>query len=180
MNTASELLRESAGGDSAAQTSVPAQESVTTPSSTGGVQAQEKPRWTDAGEDAELREFARIKGWKAPEEMVQGYRSLEKLIGGEKVPIPKGETDTEGSERVYKALGRPATPEDCELADADRAAQYFQLGLSTRQVQARSGGGNRCGQTVHPLARSSVYWRVTAYSHEVTQWGGRGRPWTQK
>ena len=34
-------------------------------------------------------------------DMAVGYRHLEKLIGGENVPVPKGESDTEGWERVY-------------------------------------------------------------------------------
>lgn len=83
-----------------------------------------------------MREFARNKGWKQPAEMVQGYRNLEKLIGGEKVPLPKGETDVEGWERVYKALGRPATPEEYRLADGERAREYHRLGLNTRQAAA--------------------------------------------
>ena len=66
--------------------------------------------WLDGVQDTELREFIQNKGWNDPGEMAQGYRNLEKLVGGEKVPLPKGDTDNEGWERVYKALGRPAKP----------------------------------------------------------------------
>ena len=134
MNTASELLRESAGGDLAAESPAAPGDNGTTASASTGAIPKENPCWTDAVEDGELREFARNKGWKQPAEMVQGYRNLEKLIGGEKVPLPKGEADTEGWERVYKALGRPATPEEYQLADADSAAQYHKLGLTARQA----------------------------------------------
>jgi len=58
--------------------------------------------------------------------------------GGEKVPVPKGESDTEGWERVYKALGRPATPEDYKLSDMESAAEYHKLGLSARQASGLS------------------------------------------
>jgi hypothetical protein len=44
-------------------------------------------------QDTELREFIQNKGWNDPAEMAQGYRNLEKLVGGEKVPPPKGDTD---------------------------------------------------------------------------------------
>jgi hypothetical protein len=88
--------------------------------------------------DAELREFIQNKGWNDPAEMAVGYRNLEKLVGGEKVPLPKGETDTEGWDRVYKALGRPATPEDYKLSDLESAAAYHKLGLTARQATGLS------------------------------------------
>jgi hypothetical protein len=89
-------------------------------------------------EDAELREFIQNKGWNDPGEMAQGYRNLEKLVGGEKVPLPKGDTDNEGWERVYKALGRPAKPEDYQLPDLESAAAYHKLGLTGRQATGLS------------------------------------------
>jgi len=95
--------------------------------------------WVEEIWDGELREFVKNKGWRSPVEMAVGYRNLEKLIGGEKVPLPKGEADAEGWERVYKALGRPATPEDYALADKESAAQYHKLGLSARQANELSG-----------------------------------------
>jgi hypothetical protein len=42
---------------------------------------------------------------------VPGYRNLGKLIGNEKVPLPKGGQGTEGWERAFTALGRPSTPD---------------------------------------------------------------------
>jgi hypothetical protein len=88
--------------------------------------------------DTELREFIQNKGWKDPAEMAVGYRNLEKLVGGEKVPLPKGDADSEGWERVYKALGRPPTPEDYKLPDLESAAQYHKLGLTARQATGLS------------------------------------------
>lgn len=52
--------------------------------------------------------------------------------------MPKGDADGEGWERVYKALGRPATPEDYKLADLQSAAQYHKLGLTARQASGLS------------------------------------------
>ena len=76
----------------------------------GGHQKGPVAPWLESVQDMELREFIQNKGWNDPGEMAQGYRNLEKLVGGEKVPLPKGDTDNEGWERVYKALGRPAKP----------------------------------------------------------------------
>ena len=39
--------------------------------------------------------------------LVQSYANAEKLIGHEKVPIPKGPEDVEGWNRFSKALGIP-------------------------------------------------------------------------
>jgi hypothetical protein len=88
--------------------------------------------------DTELREFIQNKGWNDPAEMAAGYRNLEKLVGGEKVPLPKGDTDTEGWERVYKALGRPAKPEEYKLSDLESAKAYHKLGLTARQASELS------------------------------------------
>ena len=141
MSTASELLMEQpvdvGGGATSGITT--AQDSKHTPDP-AAERHQDRPvaGWVEGVADAELREFIRNKGWNDPADMAVGYRHLEKLIGGEKVPVPKGESDTEGWERVYKALGRPATPEDYKLADLESAAAYHKLGLSARQATGLS------------------------------------------
>lgn len=39
--------------------------------------------------------------------LAQSYVNLEKLLGSEKVPLPKGDNDTDGWSRLYTTLGRP-------------------------------------------------------------------------
>jgi hypothetical protein len=141
MSTASELLMEQPVdvGGGATSGIATAQDSKHTPDP-AAERHQDRPvaGWVEKVADAELREFIRNKGWNDPADMAVGYRHLEKLIGGEKVPVPKGESDTEGWERVYKALGRPATPEDYKLSDMESAAEYHKLGLSARQASGLS------------------------------------------
>jgi hypothetical protein len=136
MNTASELLID--GGDisqgSSSHGGAIPQGSPSPEENT----SKETPSWFQNVADTELREFIQNKGWKDPAEMAVGYRHLEKLVGGEKVPLPKGETDTEGWDRVYKALGRPAKPEDYQLPDLESAAAYHKLGLTARQATGLS------------------------------------------
>lgn len=59
------------------------------------------------------------KGWKSPEDAVKGYRHLEEFTGADKagrgMVLPKDAEDKEGYDRVYKALGRPDTPEGYEI-----------------------------------------------------------------
>lgn len=101
--------------------------------------------WYDSIEDNDLKGYLQNKGWKDPTELAVGYRNLEKLVGSEKVPLPKSAEDTEGWSRVYDALGRPKdaagyklpVPEGADPAFAQAAAQEFhKLGLSDRQASA--------------------------------------------
>lgn len=48
---------------------------------------------------------------------VESHLSLEKLLGHEKVPIPKDEKDTEGWARFSKAMGIPDDPKGYKLDD---------------------------------------------------------------
>lgn len=50
-----------------------------------------------------------------PEGVARAYLNAEKLIGSDKVPIPKDPGDTEGWERYYKAGGRPDEPTQYEF-----------------------------------------------------------------
>ena len=99
--------------------------------------------WYDAIEDGDLKGYVQNKGWKDPVELANGYRNLEKLLGGEKVPLPKGAEDKEGWSRVYDALGRPKSADEYGLqlpeggnADFLKAAagKFHELGLSKQQA----------------------------------------------
>lgn len=47
----------------------------------------------------------------------ESYANLEKLLGHEKVPIPKGDDDVEGWDRFSKAMGIPDSADAYGLAD---------------------------------------------------------------
>lgn len=99
-------------------------------------------KWYDSVEDTDLKGYAELKGWKDPSEALNSYRNLEKLIGSEKVPMPKGDDDAEGWNRVFDALGRPKSAEGYGLTAAEggdpaianeAAAKFLELGLSEKQ-----------------------------------------------
>jgi hypothetical protein len=101
--------------------------------------------WTGALPDPDARAFAEMKGWRGPADMLTSYRALEKMLGSEKLPLPRDEQDRDGYERVYKALGRPDSPDgygivqdgSADPAFASEAARWFhEAGLSTKQGQA--------------------------------------------
>lgn len=100
--------------------------------------------WLDSIQDPETKTWAQGKGWKDPADIVGSYKNLEKLLGSEKVPLPKDANDAEGWDRLFKAAGRPDAPEgynldkiegvDPELAKS--AAEIFHAkGLSAAQAQ---------------------------------------------
>lgn len=49
------------------------------------------------------------------EGLAKSYSSLEKLLGYEKVPVPKSEDDAEGWERYFRAGGKPDKSDDYEF-----------------------------------------------------------------
>lgn len=51
--------------------------------------------------------------------VIKSHLELEKMMGGEKVPIPKGDDDKEGWNRFSKAMGIPDKAEQYGLADAE-------------------------------------------------------------
>ena len=61
-----------------------------------------------AGFAAELRDHPSIKKFDSgAESLAKSYVNLERMLGGDKVSVPKASDDSEGWDKVYKALGRP-------------------------------------------------------------------------
>ncbi len=121
-------------------TDAPAAAPATTAPATAAP-ATAAPDWT-AGLSDDDRQLLTTKGWAQPQEMVASYRSLEKLLGGEKIPLPKAADDPAWAD-VYDKLGRPKAATDYKLdALKDEApavvtafgAEMHKLGLSQRQA----------------------------------------------
>ena len=119
------------GGQGAAPASAPA--------------AAQAGTWYDGIEDGDLKGYVQNKGWKDPVELANGYRNLEKLLGGEKIPMPKSAEDKEGWARVYDSLGRPKTADDYGLQLPEggnpeflkaASGKFHDLGLSKGQAEA--------------------------------------------
>lgn len=76
--------------------------------------------------------------------MVKSQRSLETVLGRNRLAVPKDAADTEGWNNVWSALGRPADPAGYELKAPEGgdqaltdsiAAMAFKHGLTKNQVQ---------------------------------------------
>lgn len=139
--------------------------------------------WYDSIEDNDLKGYAQNKGWKDPVEVLNGYRNLEKLVGSEKVPLPKGAEDKDGWNRVYDALGRPKTAEEYKLPlpegqgptefTKSAAAKFHELGLSNQQAENLAGWFNE-----QQAGQMNNFQTQTAAKAEAdltglkTEWGG--------
>ena len=138
--------------------------------------------WFDGIEDADLRGYVQNKGWSSPRDVADGYRNLEKLLGGEKLPMPKGTEDTEGWSRVYDALGRPKESGAYKVPLLDGAdpsiagqvqAKFHELGLSESQ-------GNALAEWWHGQQTATLQGMVTQSAQQSeadlvalkTEWGG--------
>jgi hypothetical protein len=120
-------------GDTGGQGGVPA----------GGAPAAGGDTWLTGIQDADLRGYAENKGWQNPVDVLNGYRNLEKLVGQDKIPMPKGADDKEGWSRVYDSLGRPKSADEYKLNVPEgqndafakmAAAKFHELGLSANQA----------------------------------------------
>lgn len=138
--------------------------------------------WLDTIEDAELKGYVQNKGWKDPRELADGYRNLEKLLGGEKLPLPKGDDDAEGWSRVYDSLGRPQAADAYKIPTMgegqdqfvkDVQSKFHELGLSEKQ-------GNALAEWYHGLQKGMVDQTLAGSAQQAeadlaslkTEWGG--------
>lgn len=103
----------------------------------------EADAWRATLPEAE-RALAKTKGWAKPDDVFKSYANLEKLVGGDKIPAPKNPDDTEGYERIYKALGKPEAPDGYKLPIPDgsdgefaktAAGMFHKAGLGAKQAE---------------------------------------------
>jgi hypothetical protein len=100
-----------------------------------GVQPDTKPeapkvdaKWYDDLPD-DLKADPNVVKYSSKEALAKAHVNAVKLLGTDKVPLPKDENDAEGWERYYKAGGRPDKAEDYAIErgiDAHRAAMDAQ------------------------------------------------------
>jgi hypothetical protein len=143
------------GGDSTASTGMTGQAGAST-GDIGKSDAASTGNWYDNIQDGDLKGYAQNKGWKDPVEVLNGYRNLEKLVGQDKIPMPKGAEDKEGWARVYDSLGRPKTAEEYKLpvpqGDSGEfakaaSAKFHELGVSQQQAEQLAAWWNEQQQS---------------------------------
>lgn len=115
------------------------------------------PDWTGSFND-DGKGFVQNKGWKAPTDMLESYRNLEKLVGHPQEKLLKlpADDDVPGWDSVHTRLGKPATPEayglkpakEGENADFSNWAsqEFHKSNLTTKQAQRLAEGWNKYQQ----------------------------------
>lgn len=113
-------------------------------------QASADAKWFDDLPD-DLKADPNITKHSSKEAIAKAYVGAVKLLGTDKVPIPKDENDSEGWERFYKAAGRPDEPDAYQFErptempegmewDADAETHFRSLalanGLNQKQFEA--------------------------------------------
>lgn len=102
--------------------------------------------WTETL-PAEQKALLGVKGWKAPQDIIKGYSELEKLVGHEKIAMPKKDKDgnyEKGEfERVMSQLGLPKDAKDYTEAKDFKLAEGVSLDaklMENFKVEARQAG----------------------------------------
>jgi len=128
------------GGYNAPQGAAPAVEEGQAPQQQAPVQDN---TWSNLDEDSQG--YVQNKGWRNEADMLQSYRNLEKLSGGNAEQLYRISTDMEDDARsnVYNALGRPESADkysyETQEGDSPELVDHFKsvahkLGLSNQQV----------------------------------------------
>jgi len=74
--------------------------------------------WYDGLSD-DLKNNPTVQKYKSQDEMVKGHLELQKLLGNDKVALPKDENDTVAIEALHRALGVPVEAKDYDLPAPD-------------------------------------------------------------
>lgn len=115
-NDTTQATQDNGAAQSAAQsTQTSAQGSATTTQTTTTSQGWKGGLRTDLRDSPLLQKFEDTP--QGLEKAIESHANLEKLLGHEKVPIPKGPEDVEGWNRFSKALGIPDKADGYGIAD---------------------------------------------------------------
>jgi hypothetical protein len=138
--------------------------------------------WLGENPDPVAVGYVQNKGWKDPGELLTGYRNLEKLVGENRIAVPKDEKDEAAWGKLYDSMGRPKTHADYKLPVpqggdpkfAGAAAEVFhKAGLSSKQASTIATWWNELAAKGQKDADTA---RETRQAQELdavkTEWGG--------
>jgi len=145
MSTAALLGGEATPAPAATETPAATSTTTETPAATTpeATPASNEP-WYGTVENQELKGWLDNKGFKDLPTALESAYNMEKLIGKEKVPVPKDD-DPESWNKFWEAAGRPKSPEDygIELPEGgdpeflnSATTKLHELGLNTQQARA--------------------------------------------
>jgi len=115
-----------------------------------------------SGLPEETRGMVEVKGWKGPEDAIQSYMNLEKMLGADKagrgLVMPKDDADPTEWGQFYDKLGRPTSPEDYKLPIPEgqdpgfakmAAGKFHELGITAKQAESLAEWWNNNSQEMY-------------------------------
>lgn len=102
-------------------------------------------------QDPEVRKIAELKNFKNADDVVSRYAKLEKLLGGEKIPLPKKD-DPASYDAFYEKLGRPKDPTGYDLPAPEgmEPDDYDQTAVDIfRNIAHQAGLSNDQARMIH-------------------------------
>lgn len=121
----------------------------TTSGGDGGQPAGSQSPLLDMIGDEDLKADQSLQQVQSVEDLAKGYVHAQKLVGKDKLVLPKDENDTDAWNDVFKKLGRPNDPSEYELPSLDENSkaqvpegtdEWFknkahELGLTNKQAR---------------------------------------------
>lgn len=136
-----QILFEAEGGGGAP--AAPATEAPAAPATEAPAGASDGPWYKQAGVADEHHQWLQGKQFADVDTALSSYRSLEGIIGRERLAVPKDAEDQSAYDAIYKTLGRPDSPDKYELPenskiDGDQwkvfAPIFHEAGVSQNQA----------------------------------------------
>lgn len=124
--------------------------------------------WAPHAKDEDLG-WVQSKGYKTPADLLKAARNSEKLIGHDKVPLPKDETDTEGYARVWEKLGRPATPADYKIELPEGTDRTF-VDRITKSLHANGASQKLAAELIQEYMAYGAEANQRAEAEQKSQW----------
>jgi len=148
----------------------------------GGDSGTDNAPWYGEIEDSELKGWVENKGFKDPATALQSMRNMEKLVGGDKIAVPKDDSPEEWA-KVYNKLGRPEKAEDYqipvpeEIGDKEFAGEaaktMHELGLNTKQARGIAEWYNQQTQAMQEKMQVEMDEAAKADAEALRkEWGG--------
>lgn len=120
-------------------------ESIATPTTDDTPAPEQVETTTDWRTALDADTAKSVAPFKTEADLAKGYANLSKMLGGEKIPVPRDETDHEAWSQVWNRLGRPEQPDGYEVPDdykdaidQSQAREFFtkahEMGLTKRQA----------------------------------------------
>jgi hypothetical protein len=117
----------------------------------GGGAAAAPLAWLGEGVPDDVRGYVENKGWQKPADLLESYRGLEKLVGSDKIALPKGDSDEAGWNAVFDKLGRPKTAAEYKLPMPDQ-------GGDPALAKEFSGLAHKAGLSQRQAAELTTWW----------------------